>query len=221
MAENRLILKTIVSEMFAENAYVAHLSERDDCVIVDPSFDYESVVEYVEAEARHPAAILNTHGHVDHIAGNAALKKRWPECPLVIGAGDASMLTNPMENLSGQYAFPIISPEADQLLKEGDCYECAGFNFQVRETPGHSPGHIVFIWDLAQPTLVFGGDVLFHRGIGRTDFPGCSFEQLRNSIHNRLFTLPDDAIVLPGHGNPTTIGEEKQDNPFVGLHLST
>ena len=92
----------------------------------------------------------------------------------------------------------------------------AGLELEVLETPGHSPGHIVLIWNAQPPPLVFGGDVLFQGSIGRTDFPDGNFEDLASAIHNKLFTLPDETIVLPGHGPVTTIGEEKRTNPFVG-----
>ena len=145
-----------------------------------------------------------------------ALKQRWPECPLVIGAGDAEKLTNPDLNLSAPFGFPLTSPPADRTLREGDQFDAAGLQFEVLEVPGHSVGHIVLVCKQVQPWRVFGGDVLFAGSIGRTDFPDGSFEDLREAIHNKLFTLPDDTIVYPGHGLETTIGREKRTNPFVG-----
>ncbi|MBP63233.1 MAG: MBL fold metallo-hydrolase, partial [Planctomycetaceae bacterium] len=90
-------------------------------------------------------------------------------------------------------------------------------SLEVLDTPGHSPGHIVFVWKGHSPWLIFGGDVLFQGSVGRTDFTDGNFEELKRSIHTKLFVLPDDTIVLPGHGPQTTIGQEKQSNPFVGL----
>lgn len=216
MSEPPLVLATIVSDMFAENAYVANLPGRSDCLVVDPGLNPDRIIDYLFSRRLTPAAILITHGHTDHIAGNEALRRVWPSCPIVIGHGDAPKLTDPMLNLSGQYGIPITSPPAETLLHEGDPCEAAGFLLEVRETPGHSSGHVVFIWKGATPWIVFGGDVLFQGGVGRTDFPDGSFEQLAASIRDKLFTLPDDTIVLPGHGDPTTIGEEKEQNPFVG-----
>ena len=143
------------------------------------------------------------------------LKQAWPNAPLVIGAKDASKLTNPIENLSRSYGVDLISPAADQLVSEGDVFEGAGLELEVFETPGHSIGHVVFVWKTGTPWIVFGGDVLFQGSIGRTDFPDGSFEQLAAAIRNKLYTLPDDTLVLPGHGPTTTIGFEKQHNPFV------
>ena len=102
-------------------------------------------------------------------------------------------------------------------MSEGEVVEYAGFRLRVRNTPGHSSGHVVFVAEELSPIQVFGGDVLFSGSIGRTDFPDGSFEELKRSIHEKLFTLPDDTIVLPGHGPATTVGEEKRSNPFVGL----
>jgi hydroxyacylglutathione hydrolase len=208
-------LETIVSAPFEENTYVAHWPARTDCIVVDPGFAPQKIIAYLQRAALTPAAILNTHGHADHIAGNAALKQRWPECPLVIGAGEAHLLTDAVANLSQPFGFPVTSPAADQLVHEGETYAAAGFELQVYEIPGHSPGHVVFVCRQSQPFVVFGGDVLFAGGIGRFDFPGGSLAMLRDGIHRKLFTLPDDTIVLPGHGPPTTVGQERRSNPFL------
>lgn len=216
MPEPPLHIERIASMPFDENSYVAHLAGRRECVVVDPGLEPNLIIDYLDEHGLTPAAILNTHGHADHIAGNADLKERWPDCPLVIGRGDAPKLTSPAQNLSRGFGYSIVSPPADKLLDEGDEYEAAGFRFLVREIPGHSEGHIVFICRDTEPHFVFGGDVLFNGSIGRTDFPGGSFPQLRQGIHEKLFTLPDDTVVLSGHGDPTTTGDERRTNPFVG-----
>ena len=206
----------IVSPPFEENTFVASLPGRDDCIVVDPGMTPQQVIAYIEREKRTPAAFLITHGHGDHIAGNAALKRRWPECPIVIGRSEAGKLTDAVENLSAALGMGVTSPPADVLLDENETYEVAGFRFETRSIPGHSSGHIVFIWLDHAPPIVFGGDVLFSGSIGRTDFPGGSFEVLAAGIHNHLFTLPDETVVLSGHGPATTIGQEKEHNPYVG-----
>jgi hydroxyacylglutathione hydrolase len=211
----RLKLKTIVSAPFDENTYIACLEGRSDCLVIDPGLQPGKILSVLEAEKLTPAAILNTHGHSDHIAGNQAMKDRWPDCPLVIGRLDAPKLTDPQLNLSAPFGLELISPSADVLLDEGDKYSAAGFDLAVRHIPGHSIGHIVFIWSAGSPTFVLGGDVLFAGSIGRTDFPDGSFEQLAAGIREKLYVLPDDTIVLPGHGSTTTIGQEKRSNPFV------
>jgi glyoxylase-like metal-dependent hydrolase (beta-lactamase superfamily II) len=211
-----LLLGKVISAPFDENTYIAHLAGRDDCIVFDPGFDPDSIVEYLEKRGLTPAAILCTHGHSDHIAGNGAMKDRWPKTPLVIGVGDASKLTDPEGNLSAAFGVALLSPPADRTVDEPDRFEAAGLELEVLATPGHSSGHVVFLCRQVEPWHVFGGDVLFRGSVGRTDFSDGDFDSLRASIHDKLFTLPDDTIVLPGHGPATTIGREKQSNPFVG-----
>lgn len=214
--EQPLEIQTIVSMPFAENTYVVWRRGQGTALVVDPGLQPELIVDFLAEHGLGVAAILNTHGHADHIGGNEALKNAYPHAPLLIGAGDAALLTDADLNLSAPFGLPIVSPPADRLLHEGDTLELAGIRLAVFEIPGHSAGHIVFIHE-GHPTIVLGGDVLFRGSIGRTDFPGGSFETLRDGIHTKLFTLPPDTVVYPGHGPVTTVGYEKRTNPFVGL----
>lgn len=215
MPKLKLIVQVVVSQLFAENTYIASLEGRDDCVVFDPGFDADQIIGYLQQRGLTLAAILNTHGHADHIAGNAALKNQYPDCPLVIGHREAAKLTDPMQNLSGTYGIGLTSPPADRHVQDGDTVEAAGMTFEVRETPGHSSGHVVYLWKGDTPWRLFGGDMLFQGSVGRADFPDSNPTQLVHSIRNQLYTLPDDTIVMPGHGDPTTIGDEKRYNPFV------
>ncbi len=209
-------LAAIVSRPFQENSYVAWLAGHTDCLIVDPGLEPDLIIERLREEELEPAAILITHGHSDHIAGNGALKRRWPDCPIIIGEHETEKLTRPDLNLSADFGVPLVSPPADQTVAEGERLTVAGFELIVREIPGHSSGHVVFIWHAGKPPIVFGGDVLFSGSIGRTDeMVQGDFTQLAAGIRTKLYTLPDDAIVLPGHGPATTVGEEKRTNPFV------
>jgi len=210
-----LRIRTIVSMPFAENTYLLGRPERNDAVIVDPGFEPNAILAELRDSELKPVAILNTHGHVDHIAGNAALKKAFPELPIIIGEGDAIMLTDAEANLSAPYGVPVTSPPADRTVREGDRLDLAGLDMEVFEIPGHSPGHVVFVLP-DDPPVVIGGDVLFRGSVGRTDLPGGSFEQLRHGIWQKLWPLPSETVVYPGHGPVTKIGYEKKTNPFVG-----
>lgn len=216
MLASQLQLGKVISAPFDENSYIAHWEGRDDCIVFDPGFDPDAVFDYLEQQGLAPAAILCTHGHSDHIAGNAALKDRWPQAPLVIGVGDAYKLTDPAGNLSAAFGALLVSPPADRTVDEPEQFEAAGITLDVLATPGHSAGHVAFLCRQVEPWHVFGGDVLFRGSVGRTDFPDGDFDSLRASIHDKLFSLPDNTIVLPGHGPVTDIGREKRSNPFVG-----
>ena len=205
----------IVSLPFQENTYVVWRAERSDALVIDPGLDPDAILAFLDERSLDVAVILDTHGHADHIAGNEALKQRFPGAPLIIGVNEVALLSDPDLNMSSPFGFAIVSPPADQLVNEGDVLEFAGFRLEVREIPGHSPGHVVFVLHDELPIVVFGGDVLFRGSIGRTDFPGGSFETLAAGIRTKLYTLPDDAVVYPGHGPVTTVGHEKRTNPFV------
>jgi glyoxylase-like metal-dependent hydrolase (beta-lactamase superfamily II) len=209
-------IEAIVSAPFMENTWIVRRPGRGDCLVVDPGFEPEKIVRALQTNELAPAAILLTHGHADHIAGNTALRREWPDLPILIGAGDAPMLADPRANLSALGGISVTSPRADRLLVEGDRVEAAGFVLDVLDLPGHSPGHIVYVLRTETPIVVLGGDVLFQGSIGRSDFPGGSHELLVGGIRKKLFALPDETIVYPGHGDPTTIGEERRTNPYCG-----
>lgn len=210
-----LEIHTIVSQPFAENTYVVWRLGQTDALVIDPGLEPELILDFLRARGLTPGAILNTHGHADHIGGNEALKTTYPETPLIIGASEARLLRDADANLSAAFGMPIVSPPADRLVREGDILDIAGIRLEVLDIPGHSPGHVVFVCR-EEPVVVFGGDVLFREGIGRYDFPGSNGPLLFEGIQTKLFALPADTIVYPGHGPHTTVGHEKRANPFVG-----
>jgi glyoxylase-like metal-dependent hydrolase (beta-lactamase superfamily II) len=209
-----LHIRTLVSLPFEENTYVVWRPCSAECVVLDPGLDPDQILDCLREEGLTVRAILNTHGHADHIGGNEALKQLAPEAPLIIGAGDEHMLSDADANLSSPFGFAITSPPADRTVKEGDLVEAAGISFRVLDIPGHSPGHVVFVLEGA-PKQVFGGDVLFRGSIGRYDFPGGDGRLLLDGIRRKLFSLPPDTVVYPGHGPVTTVGNEMRTNPFL------
>ncbi len=214
-AVDSLEIARIESMPFGQHSYVIRRPGTRECVIVDPGFEPDGITTWIDNHDLEPRAILLTHGHSDHIAGNGFLKRRWPDIPILIGRHDATKLLDATANLSEPFGLALTSPPADRLLDDGETFSIAGLEMTVREIPGHSIGHVVFVVAGEAPVVVIGGDVLFQEGIGRTDFPDGDFDALAAGIRHHLYSLPDDTIVLPGHGDPTTIGHERQHNPFV------
>lgn len=215
-SKSEIQIESILSPEFDQWAYVLRKPEQTDALVVDPGFRTDLLLDFLRKHQLSVAAILNTHGHLDHIAGNRALKERFPQAPLVIGRNEAHFLVDPAENLSVAFGQAITSPPADRLVDHGEILDLAGFVLEVREIPGHSPGSVVFVARNECPPFVIGGDVLFAGSIGRFDFPGGDGPLLIEGIRTKLFDLPDETRVLPGHGPETTIGRERSQNPFVG-----
>ncbi len=205
----------IVSMPYQENTYVLWREGSPEALVIDPGLEPKLILDFLQSRELKVSAILCTHGHADHIGGNEAMKNAFPDAPLIIGENEKHLLTDANANVSALFGTPITSPPADATVVEGDVLEYADIRLEVLEIPGHSPGHVVFVFR-DEPCQVYGGDVLFHNGIGRYDFPGSNGPLLFQGIREKLFTLPDDTVVYPGHGDETTIGYERQHNPFVG-----
>lgn len=183
-----------------------------DLLIIDPADEPNRLINEVDAMALKPKAILLTHAHFDHIGAVDALRKQY-DLPVYLHENEHEWMGNPA--LNGSKYFPVkevIAEPADHSLKPGPM-SIGVFDFTVIETPGHSPGGVAFVFN--QERLIISGDSLFKRGIGRTDLPLGDYDILIQTIKEKLFHLPDDFVVYPGHGPETTIGDEKNLNPFV------
>lgn len=207
----RLLLRSFVVGLFDTNCYIVADATTSDALIVDPGDEPHVIAKAVRSDGLAVIGIVNTHGHADHTAGNGALRREF-ECPIMVHELDASFLTDPEANLSALVGCTRpSSPPADRLLKDGDEIAVGEMVFRVIHTPGHTPGGVC----LSSGNVLLSGDTLFAGGVGRTDFPGGSHEQLIESIRTKLLVLPDDTAVYPGHGPNTTIGLERQTNPWL------
>lgn len=200
----------IISQTVGVNFTNCYLIGKKDgnAIVIDPGDDLEKIMALIDKNNLNVEKIINTHGHFDHITANSELKEKT-NADIYIHEKDKEALVNPDKNLSthlGQNNLVKLK-EADHTLAEGDIIGIEDYKFKVLHTPGHSPGSIC-LHDKDKQVLI-SGDTIFSMGVGRTDFPGCSQEELINSIENKLLNLPDETKVYPGHGQETTIGKFK------------
>jgi len=199
---------------FETNCYILRESESaKDCLIVDPGLDAGELIDFLAGHKLNPVAVILTHGHIDHMAGVVLLRENYPEIKVHIHKLDAQMLTGADANLAVLAGQPFSTEPAESLIEEGSVIEQAGIRLQVLHVPGHTPGGVCLY--SKEESIVFSGDALFADSIGRTDFPGGSMAQLITGIKEKLFALPDETVVYPGHGPVTTIAHEKANNPFL------
>ncbi|SCW44953.1 Glyoxylase, beta-lactamase superfamily II [Paenibacillus tianmuensis] len=193
------------------NAYLISLPEENRGFVIDPGMNPQPLLKRIED--MEIEAVVLTHAHFDHIGGVDAVR-RLKGCPVYLHDAEAEWLTNPKRN--GSTMWPelggaITTDPAEYALDDGQELKLLGLVFKVLHTPGHSPGSVSLFYE----NHLFGGDVLFRLSVGRTDLPGGDQQDLLDSVHDKLFKLPDETIVYPGHGSRTTIGYEREHNPYV------
>ncbi len=211
-----LLVRSFTVGPLYNNCYVIWDDVSFECAFVDAPIGAEVVVDFVNSLKLSPKYLINTHCHFDHVFNNSFFKERF-NLKLAYHKNDELLLMRMVETAeSFGYIGVKTSHTADIYLKEGDTISLGGETIRIIETPGHSPGSIT----LLTTQRAFVGDVLFNGGIGRYDLPGANPHDLYHSLVDKLFTLPSETIVLPGHGEATTIGAEKEDNPFVEYLLS-
>lgn len=193
------------------NCYILHKEGMNTCIVVDPGDDAELIFNELEKEKLTPEFIVLTHAHFDHIHEIPALKEKWPDIKLYCLDKEARVLADRNLNASLRFHRPQEF-EPDAVFGDGDIVELAGLSFKVISTPGHTIGSACFLFESNR--ILLSGDTLFYENVGRSDFATGNGEMLMNSISEKLFALPDDIKVLPGHGEPTTIKHEKEYNPF-------
>jgi glyoxylase-like metal-dependent hydrolase (beta-lactamase superfamily II) len=187
-----------------------------ESILIDPSLDPEAVARYIVKEGLILKFILFTHGHFDHFAGLSYLSSKiYPGPKTGLHKDDLNLWQD--GGGSRQFRVPINIPgDPDFFLDHGQKVMLAGHEIEVRHTPGHSPGSVIFYIQECQTALV--GDLIFHLGVGRTDLDGGSFKALKQSILTQVFTLPPDTVLIPGHGPETTVAEEMESNPYLGRY---
>ncbi|AQQ71772.1 Hydroxyacylglutathione hydrolase [Limihaloglobus sulfuriphilus] len=213
-----MIIETVTQGSYQTNSYILRGDNSSECVIIDTGMDNKELLARIDSQALKPEALLLTHGHLDHIIGVPDLRDKYPGIKVCIHENDAAALNEPERNMSAHSAIyrNFTTAAADIILEDGKTYSFAGMDFKVLHTPGHTPGCICLYCE--SEAALFTGDTVFAGSVGRTDFPGydtnAAHQQLLNAVREKVFALPDDTKLYPGHGPSTTLRCEKKYNPF-------
>ncbi|MFV2072093.1 MAG: MBL fold metallo-hydrolase [Thermoanaerobaculales bacterium] len=214
--ENAVFLEVFPVGPIQANCILLGDADAGELVVIDPGAEGARIAERVRASGLNPTMILHTHGHLDHAGGTTELVRELPPGLPVGLHPDELQLYDNLATQAQMFGLEVeAAPEPDLWLEHGQELAVGGLRLEIRHTPGHSPGSVCFVVSGGKPPLVIVGDVLFAGSIGRTDLMGGSFPTLEQSIREQLYTLPDETIVVCGHGPDTTIGREKTTNPFV------
>ena len=209
-------VSTFTGPGFAENAYLAICGDTGSCVAIDPGRGAGELLRAVESDGLTLEAVYLTHAHLDHVEGVGAVRAAHPDVPIWLHPDDLPLYNGVQRQAAmfGLSAEPQPAP-TDEIVP-GEPLTFGSCSFQVRFTPGHAPGHVILVAE--EDGLAFVGDVVFHGSIGRTDLPGGDMQTLMASIREQVLTLPDATTLYPGHGPPTTVGQERSTNPFLVPH---
>lgn len=209
-------IRTFTGSGFGENAYLAICPETRSCVAVDPGRGVGQLLDAVESEGLSLEAVFLTHAHLDHVEGVRDVRERHPEIPIWLHPDDLPLYRGVQRQAAmfGLSAEP--QPEPTDEIVPGEPLRFGSCSFEVRFAPGHAPGHVILV--APDHGLALVGDVVFQGSIGRSDLPGGDMQTLMASIRQQVLTLPDDTTLYPGHGPPTTVGQERMTNPFLVAH---
>ena len=215
MLRGGLTIDCIVLGEIMTNCYVmvAEDAPAGACWVVDPGLTCKPLLDDLRKKQLNPQRILITHGHGDHIAGVAAVKRKYTDAVITVPVSDVPLLSDPMANMSAPFGLNITAPTAEQLVEYGQELEMASLTWEVLDASGHTPGGAAYYCQAAG--VVLTGDSLFAGSIGRCDIPGADQDKLLENIRQNLLTLPDQTHVLPGHGPPSTIGHQRRTNPYL------
>lgn len=218
-----MIIETFVTSAFQQNTRVLACEETRQAVCVDPGGDTDLISDFLRENDLKLQAITLTHGHLDHVGGVSGLQKSFPHVEIILHRDDEDLYyALPEQPLAMGIPRPALAglglefekpPKITRNWQDEETYAVGSLNFKIRHCPGHTRGHVVMCEE--RERKVFVGDCLFAGSIGRTDLPGGSFDQLLDSITNKILSFGDDVVVYSGHGEETTIGREKRTNPFL------
>jgi glyoxylase-like metal-dependent hydrolase (beta-lactamase superfamily II) len=212
---SEIVIEPVLSAPFQEIGYIVSRENGTNCFVVDPGLEPENFLEVFDQKKLNPIAILVTHGHADHIGGITKIRNNWIDCKIYVGEDDAKKLVDAEENLSANFGLSVTVPAADFMLQDGEQLELAGIPLEVRHTPGHSKGHVVYLIPAEPRQILFAGDAIFRCSIGRSDFPDSNPQIQIPAIRSKILSLPEDTLIYPGHGLQTTVRNERQNNPFL------
>ena len=218
-----MLIETFVLSLFQQNTRVVACEATRKAICIDPAEGSDEIVDFIQTNGFDLQAITLTHGHLDHVGGTSYLARQFPTAEILLHAGDEplyyglpkqplamGMPPHQMKALGLEFDEP---PRLTRNWSHGETYGVGELSFSVRHCPGHTPGHVVLAE--ANERKVFVGDCLFLGSIGRTDLPGGSYDQLIDSIENQILSLGDDFVIYSGHGPETTVGYERENNPFL------